>query len=156
MRRKFLTLNLIAAVAVTAGLLGTSSLRADEPAVLEHATDGEVTVNGSVGHLHDGACVNCFPRPAHNPDLFYNYYQPVGCGTIGSSLYMSPGPVPQHVGHTYITYQPFMPHEFMYAHGRTYYKYYDGGRGLNRTHIKYYSAPFTHVGRTLSHFKIAR
>jgi hypothetical protein len=52
-------------------------------------------------------------------------------------LYVSPRPVPPWVGHTYITYQPLMPHEFMYSHHRTYHRYYNGGQGLNRTHVAY-------------------
>lgn len=119
-----------------------------------------VVLDGSVGHIHDGPCgnggVNCFPRPGRNPDLFYNYYLPPGCGVVGSDLYLSPGEVPRHVGHTYITYQPLMPHEFLYPHHRTYYQYYDGGRGLNRTHVKYYQAPLRRVGYGLHTFKIAR
>ncbi len=58
------------------------------------------------------------------PDLFYNYYvAPVGCnaaGAMGAQLYVSPRPVPPLVGWTYITYQPLLPQEFMYAHKRTY------------------------------------
>lgn len=53
-------------------------------------------------------------------------------------MYMAPGPVPAHVGHTYYTYQPFMPHEMLYKHKRTYHRYYDEGRGLTRTHIRYW------------------
>lgn len=113
-------------------------------------------VEGSVGHIHSGQCTTCYPRPGRNPDLFYNYYQPPGCGTAGADLYMSPGEVPARVGHTYITYQPLMPHEFLYPHHRTYYQYYDGGRGLNRTSVKYYHSPFRKVGNALHSFRIAR
>lgn len=59
-------------------------------------------------------------------DLFYNYY--VGGGINGrgghpAEMYPSPLPVPDFVGHTYITYQPLMPHEFMYKHKRRYCRY---------------------------------
>ena len=49
-------------------------------------------------------------------DLFYNYYVgPAPSGTA-AQLYVSPLPVPAFVGHTWITYQPLMPHEFLYGH----------------------------------------
>ncbi|MEN6450061.1 MAG: hypothetical protein ABFC96_06195 [Thermoguttaceae bacterium] len=54
-------------------------------------------------------------------DLFCNYYvPPVGCPNVGAKLYVSPRPTPPLVGHTYITYQPLMPHEFLYTHHRVY------------------------------------
>jgi hypothetical protein len=54
-------------------------------------------------------------------DLFYNYYvPPVGPGSVGTQLYVCPRPTPPMVGHTYVTYQPLMPHEFMYKHSRHY------------------------------------
>jgi hypothetical protein len=80
---------------------------------------------------------DCQYRYYGQPDLFYNYYQGNNCGGVGAELYLSPRPVPAHVGHTYITYQPLMPHEFMYHHHRTYHRYYNGGQGLTRTHVKY-------------------
>jgi hypothetical protein len=42
-------------------------------------------------------------------------------------MYLSPRPVPPLVGHTYITYQPLMPHEFLYRHHRNYYTYHPYG-----------------------------
>ncbi|WP_425617831.1 hypothetical protein NA78x_001520 [Anatilimnocola sp. NA78] len=80
---------------------------------------------------------DCQYRWYGQPDLFYNYYAPANCGGVGAELYLSPRPVPAHVGHTYITYQPLMPHEFLYHHHRTYHRYYNGGQGLTRTHVKY-------------------
>jgi hypothetical protein len=58
--------------------------------------------------------------PGH-PKLFRNYY--VGGAGQGApaQLYVSPRPVPAYVGHTWITYEPLMPHEFLYAHHRTYW-----------------------------------
>lgn len=72
------------------------------------------------------------------PDLFYNYYVPPTCGGLGAQLYVAPLPVPPHVGHTYYTYQPLMPHEFLYKHHRTYHRYYDDGRGLTRTSVRWW------------------
>lgn len=68
-------------------------------------------------------------RRRTSPDLFYNYYvPPAGCGGAGAELYLSPRPTPPLVGHTYVTYQPLMPHEFLYQHHRTYRRYNcDGG-----------------------------
>jgi hypothetical protein len=80
---------------------------------------------------------DCQYRFYGQPDLFYNYYVPPTCGGVGAELYLSPRPVPAHVGHTYITYQPLMPHEFLYHHHRTYHRYYNSGQGLTRTHVKY-------------------
>jgi hypothetical protein len=91
-------------------------------------------------------CANgqCLYRYYGCPDLFYNYYAWPSCTDVGAQLYVSPRPVPEHVGHTYITYQPLLPHEFMYEHHRTYHRYYNGGQGLNRTHVKYWHSPFKH------------
>jgi hypothetical protein len=73
----------------------------------------------------------------HQKDLFYNYYAQPGphCGAA-ASMYPAPLPVPPNVGHTYVTYQPFMPHEFLYAHHRSYYTY-NPGAGWRRTNVHY-------------------
>jgi len=74
-------------------------------------------------------------------DLFYNYYaQPPGAA---AGIYPAPGPVPPRVGWTYVTYQPFMPHEFMYAHQRSYYTY-NRGAGWTRTNVRYGTAGLRH------------
>lgn len=58
------------------------------------------------------------------PDVFYNFYTPpVPVGpypAMGAQLYVSPRPVPPRVGHTWHTYPPLMPHEFLYKHRRKY------------------------------------
>ena len=73
---------------------------------------GSVAYAGGVRHSEPG-------------DLFYNYYvPPVGEGSVGAQLYPCPRPTPPLVGQTYITYQPLMPQEFMYQHGRTYMTYH--------------------------------
>lgn len=77
----------------------------------------------------------CRDRIYPQPDLFYNFYAHGPCGGYPAQMYISPKPVPPHVGHTYITYQPLMPHEFMYKHHRTYHQYYDSGRGLTRAKV---------------------
>ena len=50
----------------------------------------------------------------------YGYYVQPGPGVLGAQLYVCPRPTPPMVGHTYITYQPLAPHEFMYKHKRHY------------------------------------
>lgn len=84
----------------------------------------------------------CQYRFYGQPDLFYNYYAWPSCTGVGAQLYISPIPVPPHVGHTFITYQPLYPHEFLYTHHRTYHRYYNGGQGLNRTHVRYRASLF--------------
>ncbi|HID78212.1 MAG TPA: hypothetical protein EYP56_19740 [Planctomycetaceae bacterium] len=55
-------------------------------------------------------------------DLFYNFYVPPGpSGGVPAQLYLCPRPTPPMVGHTWVTYQPFMPHEFLYRHCRCYF-----------------------------------
>jgi hypothetical protein len=75
-----------------------------------------------------------------HPDVFYNYYVP-GNGGVPAQAYPAPLPAPAVAGWTYYTYQPLMPHEFLYHHRRTYYQYYDQGRGLNRTTVRWYGTP---------------
>lgn len=63
-------------------------------------------------------------------DLFYNFYVPPGpYGGLGAEMYPCPRPTPPFVGHTWITYQPFMPHEFLHHHCRWYRHHHpDGSR----------------------------
>jgi hypothetical protein len=44
--------------------------------------------------------------------------------------------VPARVGHTWVTYQPFMPHEYLYKHDRAYYTH-NPGAGWRRTNVRY-------------------
>lgn len=114
------------------------------------------------GHAHGHACgkcqqQNCRPRQYGQPELFYNYYVPATCGGVPAALYVAPRPVPAVVGQTYYTYQPFMPHELLYEHQRTYYRYYDNGRGLTRTHISWYRPTVpSMLGGVANHFRIAK
>ncbi len=77
-------------------------------------------------------------NPFHTaPGLFYNnYVPPVGMAGVGAGLYPSPRPVPPLVGHTYVTYQPLMPHEFLYRHRRT-YRRFNPGAGRTRTRVSW-------------------
>jgi hypothetical protein len=76
-----------------------------------------------VGHLDLGTVRQAHAgnaRHGQSGDLFYNYYVPPGYGGVGAELYVSPLPTPPLVGHTYVTYPPLLPHEFLYPHCRTY------------------------------------
>lgn len=127
----------LAIALVGAGLMVSTAAADDCPAcrAARGANNGtyapRANTMGSVAYGTDAA--NCRDRSYPRPDLFYNFYANGPCGGYPAQMYVSPRPVPAHVGHTYITYQPMMPHEFMYNHHRTYHQYYDGGRGLTRT-----------------------
>ncbi len=78
--------------------------------------------------------------------LFYNYYvPPVQYGGVGASLYPSPRPTPPLVGHTYVTYQPLMPHEFLYPHHRTYVRR-NPGAGFTTTSVTWRRGLFSGIG----------
>ena len=67
------------------------------------------------------------------PTLDYNYYYPVPGGSVmPARLYQSPRPVPVHVGYTYITYQPFAPHHYLYVHRAAYISQYPGGTTVTK------------------------
>ena len=97
---------------------------------------------------HVGSAAECYADHAgwdgkrrisyqQQKDLFYNYYaQPGPFYNTPSQMYVSPLPVPANVGHTYTTYQPFMPHEYTYRHQRAYYTY-NRGSGWTRTNVRY-------------------
>ena len=72
------------------------------------------------------------------PDLFYNYYVPPGYngGVVGAQMYLCPVPTPPLVGHTFVTYQPLMPHEFLYPHCRTYKRFHADGT-VTRTFVSW-------------------
>jgi hypothetical protein len=72
-------------------------------------------------------------------DLFYNYYEGPDPSGTAAAMYVSPRPVPVHVGHTYTTYQPLMPHEYLYAHKRTHYAHTPGA-GWSRAKVRYGTA----------------
>ena len=90
-----------------------------------------------LANLHDTS-VTCRDYQYGTPDLFYNFYAPPNCGGMAGAMYPAPLPVPEHVGHVYYTYQPLMPHEFLYRHHRSYHRYYNDGRGLTRTSVRWW------------------
>jgi hypothetical protein len=79
--------------------------------------------------------------------LFDNYFTRGYANNAEAALYMSPIGVPGWVGHTYNTYQPLYPHQFLYQHHDRYHSYYDQGMGLNRTSAKYYAPPVRTAGK---------
>jgi hypothetical protein len=84
------------------------------------------------------------PAQADHPDIFYNFYQGPTASGVGTpaKLYVSPRPNPPLVGHTWITYPPLYPHEFLYHHHRKYYKYYHNG-GWTHSHVRYHTQKVT-------------
>lgn len=100
--------------------------------------DGCVSGDGYVGDGDGEAGGVTYGR---NPGLFRNYY--VGPGPYGyaaAQLYLSPIPTPPLVGHTYITYPPFMPHHYLWTHGRTYRAPNRGG-GFTVTRVRWGWSP---------------
>lgn len=87
----------------------------------------------SLGQQHS---YNGVYRNYGQPDLFRQYYSN-NVGGATAELYLAPIPVPPHVGHTYYTYEPLYPHEMLYRHVRNYHRYYDDGRGMTRTHVRW-------------------
>ena len=93
-------------------------------------------------------------------NLFSQYYTHAGASQVNASMYPAPHPVPHHVGGSYYTYQPLMPHEHMYGHRRDYYNYYAtpqsfyanqcggatyrGGYGVTKTSVRW-QAGCTHI-----------
>ncbi len=69
-------------------------------------------------------------------DLFANYQVGPNPSGTAAQMYVSPLPVPAHVGHTYTTYQPLMPHEYLYKHTRSHYAHQPGA-GWSRSKIRY-------------------
>lgn len=77
--------------------------------------------------------------------LFQNYYVPPDPNWgLGAQLYVSPRPTPPMVGQTYITYQPLMPHEFLYGHHRTYRRPNPDG-SVTRVRVGWQSTFFPHI-----------
>jgi hypothetical protein len=102
------------------------------------------TAYGGESIVEDGSSFGGYgmnERTYGQPDLFYNYYTQGYANRANAQMYLSPGPVPAHVGHTYYTYQPFHPEEYLYWHKNRFHNYYDNGRGMNRTRAIYYAPP---------------
>ena len=103
--------------------------------------NGGSCLGGLLGGGNKYNMAGCQPRKYDRPDLFYNYYSQGNCNQANAQMYVSPLPVPHFVGHTFFTYQPFYPDEMMYWHKDRYHNFYDNGRGLNRTKVRYSGPP---------------
>jgi hypothetical protein len=102
-----------------------------------YAADGSVLPSPDAGYdaggVAGGAVLPSAPPEQVPPPLDYNYYYPVPGGYVTPArLYLAPRPVPLHVGYTYITYQAFAPHEYLYAHRAAYQRPYCGGVTVTR------------------------
>lgn len=98
--------------------------------------------------------------PYGNVDVFHNYYPNTMAGVNSANMYPVPYPTPIIAGHTYYTYQPLYPHEYLYEHRRVYYNNYAGpeafyqdpgrrggacaapGSGYNKTTVVWQAGPF--------------
>lgn len=109
---------------------GTSSSSGDGQVVY----GGADAYQGTAGVLPGG-------RQYGQPNLFQNQYTQGGANGVNAQMYLAPGPVPPNVGHTFYTYQPFMPHEMLYPHTDRFHNYYNNGRGMNRTKVRYSFPP---------------
>jgi hypothetical protein len=123
LKRKRYLLYVLAAVAVSAVGLSVSQADAFE------WRRGRVVGSGVYS---DGAVV----YEGSAPFSTYNYYVPGYEGGPPAQLYVSPRPVPPLVGHTYITYPPLNPHEFLYRHKRTYSRV-DPDGGTTKTRVRW-------------------
>jgi len=120
---------------------------------LEHA--GEIHYEDGHGIGHGGLASRLAARHAAagqtayrtsvQGDLFYNYYVPPTYPQgVPAQMYVSPRPVPPHVGWTWYTYQPLYPHEYLYTHQRNYWSYNPGG-GYTRTRVKWGHNPLNQL-----------
>ena len=76
-----------------------------------------------------------------NNPLFSNYYVAAGSPAgVGAQLYVCPRPTPPLVGHTYVTYPPFAPDQFLYQHSDCYRRVNCDG-SVTRTKICYSYRP---------------
>ncbi len=68
--------------------------------------------------------------------LFSNRYSN-GPGT-DAKLYVAPLPVPEWVGHTYTTYQPLQPSEWLNPHSRRYFRFDGHPLPVNYTRVEHW------------------
>jgi len=68
------------------------------------------------------------------PNHLFAQYTTQGQGGLTAGKYIAPHPIPSHVGHSYRTYEPLMPHEMLYEHDRSYFNYYNPSL-LNNNYI---------------------
>ena len=94
--------------------------------------------------------------------LFSQYTTQGGASQATAGMYPAPHPVPRHVGGSWYTYQPLMPHEMMYTHSRNYYNYYNdnafygGGASLNKTTVRWQNGSAGIAPLPLSNNRLAK
>jgi hypothetical protein len=151
--------------AMGGGAMGGGAMGGGEYVVSSQVVSDQAVGTGTsfVGDVSSGsivgdAAVGGIPRTYGYPDLFYNNYTQGRSNLTNAQMYVSPVPTPPFIGHTFITYQPFMPEEMLYWHTNRYHNYYDGGRGMNHTKVHYYGPPVrTGVSNLYwSHLRIPR
>lgn len=92
--------------------------------------------------------------------LFSQYLTQGGASQATAGMYPAPHPVPSHVGASWYTYQPLMPHEMMYTHSRNYYNYYNdsafygGGGSLNKTTVRWQNGSAGVAPLPLSNYRL--
>lgn len=130
-------------VASAVGPLGGGEFIVSSQVVSDEVTGGGASFVGDVssGTVLGDSMAGCNERNYGHPDLFYNYYTQGNCNRTNAQMLVAPVPVPPHVGHTFMTYQPFQPEEMLYWHVNRYHNYYDNGRGMNHTRVHYYAPP---------------
>ncbi|QDS90383.1 hypothetical protein EC9_45910 [Rosistilla ulvae] len=131
---------------------------ADGGAEYVQASTGRRAVQGSgrmAAMAHGGQQGPYIPKQYAQPDLFYNYYSN-GQNQVNAEMYLAPGPVPAFVGHTWVPYQPLMPHNYLYQHKDRYHNHYDYGRGTNRTKATYRVAPKQYAQTLYNFLRIPR
>lgn len=104
------------------------------------------------------AAFSSLTSSASAQDYFHNQYIPA-YGNPATMSYSSPAPVPvpQWVGHTYISYPPLYPNELLYRHTDRYHAYYDGGHGLSSSRVHYSTSPVrTGFGTMVKRFSLPR
>ena len=127
----------------------------------EYVSEGEYVAGGSQAGqrlhylVHGGEQGQFIPKQYPQPELFYNYYSN-GQNQVNAEMYLSPVPVPPFVGNTWYTYQPLMPHNYLYPHTDTYHNHYDYGRGTNRTRVKYSVSLQQYKQSFINNFRLPR
>jgi hypothetical protein len=101
------------------------------------ANEGGTPAAANNGDRTTATPTNANGAAAYPPGVFNYYVHPGATGLVGAQLYVEPRPTPPLVGHTYVTYPPLMPHEFLYQHHRV-YRTYNPGSGWTRTRARWH------------------
>jgi hypothetical protein len=163
--RRQQTVQMVLAGGVAVVLLGLMAHRGDA----QCTTCGTNAVPYQAGHAYGSGLLARAHAGLHGGDLgpdaygqsigkgtqplFDNYFTQGNANQATAGMYISPIGVPGWVGHTYYTYQPLYPHQYLYQHHDRYHSYYDNGMGMNRTHASY-SVPPIHTALKSTYKKI--